>query len=160
MEKFLWKNKYKYSWWREKERIQLVKDTLKSAVPELPFKDIGFGGVKWGYTLWASKEKVMTWFKGYASKIFVLFGGNWKTMMRNTLWIWPDKIEYYRREKLDKSRVAHTCDREKKAFFIKIDVHTVYEGVDVNIYGTMEKMVVFAYHDKGVFFADRFYWYI
>jgi hypothetical protein len=42
IEAFLWKNKYKDSRGREKERIELVKSKLKESIPELEFEEVWF----------------------------------------------------------------------------------------------------------------------
>lgn len=156
IETFLWKEKYKNSWWREKERIEKVKKILLAHIPELQFEEIGF----WVWSeeiIYDHPEK-----KGgpdlkviHPKKSFYLEVTG-KQRCGRYLWIRPDKIQYYQTEKLEKSWFAHTCDAEDEIFFIQIDPNVEYIWKDIPVNGTMEKMVLFEKDQKWVYGAERF----
>lgn len=156
IEKYLWKNKYKDSWWREKERIDLVKNILISEIPELKFEEIGFW--VWSKEILYEHPDKKWWpdLKVIHPKYTFYLEVTWKQWCWKSLWIRPDKIEYYKTEKLEKSWFAHTCDKENEVFFIQIDLDKEYNWTNLDVNWTMENMVIFRKDDKWVYLASDF----
>lgn len=156
IETFIWKRKYSNSRDREKERIVLVKKILKDSIPNIEFENIWFW-VDSNEIIYKHPEK--KWWPDlkvkHPLKEFYL-EVTWKQWCWKTLRIRPDKIQYYKDNNLNDSRFAHTCDREKEVFFIRIDLNKNYIPSEINVNWTKEEMVIFERDDNNVFSSEEF----
>lgn len=150
--KYIRKNKYN-NWSRQREidRINLVKSFIVSHIPEVKFENIWFG-------VWSTEiiyeHPVSKWgpdIKLLHPLISFYIEVTWKQWCWRTLRVRPDKLEFYRKNSIDNARIAHTCDREWKLYFIKIDNNLAYTSSEIEIAWSKEKMVLFEMDHKAVY---------
>ena len=160
--KYLWKYKYnRESWKLENERKKKVLGELKMKIPNLEFKDIGFGTNTIELLKRHPKDKgspdvLIT----YDGKELIRLEITGKRGCGRTLWIRPDKIEYAKNHKFYDIWYAHTCDKEGEIWFIKPDLNKNYSPTEVEVRGGKERFVIFYRTSEEVKNVDEFTAYL
>ncbi|MFA5142176.1 MAG: hypothetical protein WC471_04365 [Candidatus Woesearchaeota archaeon] len=157
---YVWKLKYKDSWEKEQERKKQVFSLIQDKIKGVTFEDIGFGTDSTKIILKHPIEKggpdvIMKFGK---KTLYLEVTG--KIGCGKELWLRPDKIEYMKKHPEMDIWVAHTCDKEKETYFIKIDLKKTYIAEEYEIRGGIEKMVSFDFDDDEVHSVEEFIKYL
>jgi len=163
-ESFFWKNAYgQKAWEEEKKRLERVKGWIKTYLPSVQVKTLGFGAESTEFIAEHPGEKgdpdLSLAFGG--REVIALEVSGTGTQRGQDFWVRPDKLKYAQNHpERDVWIVLHYRKPKERFVWIKPDLSKNYEDKERVIRGVSERYVIFDNNSEEVKSSAEFSNYV